>query len=265
MSTWNCNYNFGYLSNFLAKMPHGEDADTHANTLIGFEALHPPVRVSQLVSLPAYYLIHRQAETGVISAQWWFSMKALTFHDIKIHGALSSTSIQSVTLFSQFLGIINWSLGQKGSRTTPLSSFINPRPDGSWESSFSQRLRCSRICRITDASGIKLMIFISPPHFEDSIGSTSHIFLIHSRQVFDGIFLGSYSDKTISICKLRAKDSEKVHLEINRAECFIKSAKRLLRLMWYIQMKIAKEMLIKPKKMNSWSETFFPVVRSTYA
>jgi len=78
-----------------------------------------------------------------------------------------------------------------------------------------------------------------PPHFEDSIGSTSHIFLIHSRQVFDGIFLGSYSDKTISIRKLRAKDSEKVHLEINRAECFIKSAKRLLRLMWYIQMKIA--------------------------
>ncbi len=38
-------------------------------------------------------------------------------------------------------------------------------------------------------SSKRLMIFISLPHLGHSNGSTSQHFLIHSRHVFDGIFL----------------------------------------------------------------------------
>ena len=53
-----------------------------------------------------------------------------------------------------------------------------------------QRFKCSRIFLITSFSVMKLIIFISPWHLGHSSGSTSQIFLIHSRQVGEGIRLG---------------------------------------------------------------------------
>ena len=39
-------------------------------------------------------------------------------------------------------------------------------------------------------SVMKLMIFISPPHFRQSNGSTSQTFLMHFRHFGEGIFRG---------------------------------------------------------------------------
>jgi hypothetical protein len=54
-----------------------------------------------------------------------------------------------------------------------------------------------QVWRMTEVSVIKLIIFISPPHFGQVSGSISHIFLIHSLHVFDGIRFGSYPDTSI--------------------------------------------------------------------
>jgi hypothetical protein len=43
-------------------------------------------------------------------------------------------------------------------------------------------------------SSMKLMIFISLPHLGHSRGSTTHTFLMHSRQFLDGIFFCFGSD-----------------------------------------------------------------------
>lgn len=56
------------------------------------------------------------------------------------------------------------------------------------------KLRCFRMWRISMCSSMKLMIFISLPHLGPSRGSTSQAFLIHSRQVLDGIFFCFGSD-----------------------------------------------------------------------
>jgi len=46
---------------------------------------------------------------------------------------------------------------------------------------------CPGIFLITDFPVMQCMIFISPRHMGHSSGSTSHIFLMHSRQVGDGM------------------------------------------------------------------------------
>jgi hypothetical protein len=50
---------------------------------------------------------------------------------------------------------------------------------------------CPGIFLITDFPVMKRMIFISPCHMGHSSGSTSHIFLMHSCQVGDGMRRGS--------------------------------------------------------------------------